>query len=473
MRRLVKARIENMRPGPLRDRLMQVATLVDATLTGADDRAVSGRIAMYAFAIRIASALIALGSQVLLARWMGEHEYGVFVVVWVAAVLVGGLASVGFQISPLRFIPEYIESKKDGLLRGIVVGARLYGVAASTVIALIGAGVLLLFPDIIDDHHLVPFFLAAICLPMLTLGEVQDGMARAFNWSRLAFTPTFILRPLAILLFLWLAVQFGAEASAVTAMWATIAACYLVSIGQGIALQRRLRGTVPAAKAVYRPMMWIAISAPMFLVEGSYSLMTNVDILAVGALLDPDRAAIYFATVKTLALVHFVYFAVRAAAANRFSQYYYSGDQTRMAKFVRDTLHWTFWPSLAIGIGLLIVGKPLLSLFGPSFTEGYPLLFIFVLGLVVRSSVGPAESILMMVGEQRICAVIYVSVFLINLSLNLLLIPLWGINGAAVATCIAFGVEALALAIFVRTRLGIGSWIGFAFGSRDRAIEAG
>lgn len=472
MRHSVLARVERMRPGPLRDRLASIATFIDEATSGSDDRSVSSRVAAYAFLVRVASAVIALGSQALLARWLGEHEYGIFVVVWVAAVLVGGFASIGFQLSPLRFIPEYIERRRNGLLRGIVVGARVYGLAASTIIALVGVGILLLFHHQLDDHHVLPFFLAAVCLPMLALGEIQDGIARAFTWSRLAFGPTFIYRPLAIILFMWLALQFGAAADAITAMWATIAACYAVTLLQGIALHRRLRHAVPPGKRLYRPLTWIAISAPMFLVEGFYNLMTNVDILAVGALLDPDRAAIYFATVKTLALVHFVYFAVRAAAANRFSKYHYSGDRIRMEGFLRDTLHWTFWPSLVIGLGLLLIGKPLLALFGPTFTEGYPLLFVFVIGLVIRASVGPAESILTMAGEQRICAVIYVSVFTLNLALNLLLIPVWGITGAAVATSLAFLAEALALAVIVRSRLGLRSWIGFAFGPDQRPAEA-
>lgn len=472
MRLAVLARVEKMRSGPLRDRLSALVNLAKSVLSGADDRSVSGRVAMYAFVIRVASAIIALGSQVLLARWMGEHQYGIFVVVWVAAILVGGFGAIGFQISPLRFIPEYIEQQRTGLLRGIVVGARLYGLATATAIAVIAAGLLLIFQDTLGEEHIMPFFLAAICLPMLALGEIQDGIARAFSWSRLAFIPTFIVRPTAIIFIMWAAMQFDAEATAVTAMWATIAACYLVAVAQGLALQRRIRQVVPPGKSVYRPAMWIVITAPMFLVEGFYNLMTNVDILAVGILLDPDRAAVYFATVKILALVHFVYFAVRAAAANRFSKYHYSGDRFRMASFLRDTLHWTFWPSLAIGLGLLIVGKPLLSLFGPTFTEGYPLLYIFVIGLIIRASVGPAESILTMAGQQRICAVVYASVFALNLGLNFVLIPLLGISGAAIATSFSLLVEAFFLALLVYTRLGLRSWIGFVLAPR-RVAEAG
>ena len=465
------ALVERLRPGPLRNRLVPLAKIADETISGRDDRSVSRRVALLAFAARLVSAVIALGSQVLIARWLGEHEYGVFVVVWVAAVIVGGISCMGFQISTLRFIPEYLERRRNGLLRGIIAGAPKYGLAASTLVALAGAGALALFGDHLDSYYVMPFFLAAICLPMLAVSEIQDGVARAFNWPGLSLAPTFIYRPLAIITMMWLMLRFGAEASAITAMWATIAACYLVTAIQALLLRRRTARTVPPGRNLYRPAFWIAISLPMFLIEGFYNLMTNVDILIVGALMQPDRAAVYFATVKVLALVHFIHFAVRAAAANRFAKYHYSGDHLRMASFIRDTLHWSFWPSIAISLGLLLVGKPLLSLFGPGFVEGYPLLFIFVGGLIIRASVGPAESILTMAGEQRICAGIYASAFALNVALNFLLIPRWGLSGAAVATSIAFTAEAAALAIIVYTRLGFRCWIGFAIRPVSRTAE--
>lgn len=460
-------------PGPLRARLTPLAAAIDNTLLNTDDRSVSRRIALFAFATRVVSAIIALGSQVLMARWMGEHEYGVFVVVWVAAVVVGGLSCLGFQMSVVRFIPEYLERKQFGLLRGLVIGARLYGFLSATAIALIGVVGLMLLGDRVASFYVMPFYLAAICLPILAIGEIQDGMSRAFNWAGLALAPLFIYRPVAILLFMWIAMTVGRPADAVTAMAATIAAVYLVTAFQAFSLSRRMKRTIEAAPHVYRPIYWIAISLPIFLVEGFFNLLTNVDILIVGALLEPERAGIYFASVKALAIVHFVYFAVRAGAAQRIAQYYVSGDRAKLQSFIRDTLHWTFWPSLLVSIALIILGKPLLSLFGPAFVEGYPLFFIFIAGLLVRASVGPAESILTMAGEQRICALVYAVVFAINVALNFTFIPIMGLPGAALATAIAISLEAVALAVVIYQRLGFVCWIGIVLIPPRRSAEAG
>ena len=53
--------------------------MADAIFAGKDERAQSLRTALIAFTIRIISAFIAFISQVLMARWLGVHEYGIFV----------------------------------------------------------------------------------------------------------------------------------------------------------------------------------------------------------------------------------------------------------------------------------------------------------------------------------------------------------------------------------------------------------
>jgi len=82
---------------------------IDAVLFTADERGEAGRMSVIAFSIRIISAVIAFVSQVLMARWMGSFEYGIFVLVWVTMVIVGNLACLGFHTSVIRFIPEYRE----------------------------------------------------------------------------------------------------------------------------------------------------------------------------------------------------------------------------------------------------------------------------------------------------------------------------------------------------------------------------
>ena len=441
--------------GRMRGLLAHPAEIFDSILTGTDDRSVSQRIALIAFATRVVSAAIAYFSQVIMARWMAEFQYGVFVVVLVGSVIMGGLACLGIQVAVLRFVPEYLGRREFDLLRGVIVGSRIQGLAAATLLALVGLAGLYTFGDHISGYYLIPLYLGAVTMPMIALGDIQEGLARSFNWANLALWPTYIVRPLLIMVFMGAALWFGAPTSAVTAMAAVVAATYVTTIGQFFRLGSKIGKTVPHGPRRYLPWLWLTVAVPIFVVEGFFNLLTNVDILIVGRLMQPEQVAIYFAAVKTMALVHFVYFAVRAGSAQRFSQYYAAGDNVRLAAFVRDTLHWTFWPSLAMVGVLVVTGHWLLALFGPRFVEGYPILFILSAGLLLRASIGPAETLLIMAGQQGITAVVYAATFFLNVSLNFLLIPHLGINGAATATAIALGAETLALWVVVLGRLSI------------------
>ncbi|MEQ9691004.1 MAG: lipopolysaccharide biosynthesis protein, partial [Bauldia litoralis] len=152
-------------------RLMPVGSRLDSILYDSDDRSVSQRIAVIAFGVRVVSAAIAYVSQVLLARWMGDFEYGVFVVVWVGAVILGGLACLGFQTAIVRFVPEYVERGDSALLRGVLVGSRVYGFIAATLFAGLGILGLLGFGDALSSYYLIPLYLGAVTLPMLALSE--------------------------------------------------------------------------------------------------------------------------------------------------------------------------------------------------------------------------------------------------------------------------------------------------------------
>ena len=88
------------------------------------------------------------------------------------------------------------------------------------------------------------------------------------------------------------------------------------------------------------------------------------------------------------------------------------------------------------------------------FTAGYPLLFVLVLGVIARASVGPAESLLNMSDNEKVCAAVYAVTLALNVLLNILFIPRFGLLGAALATATSMLFEAVALSLTVRHRLG-------------------
>ena len=410
---------------------------------------------LVAFVIRVVSAGIAFLSQVLLARIMGPFEYGVFVFVWVMAIILGSLACLGFHTAVIRFLPQYRTTHDIADLRGIAVTARVVALSSASLLAVAGIVFLAVFGDRLQGIYVVPLFLGTFALPMLALGDVLEGTARGNSWPVQALSPTYLVRPVLILAITFAAIAIGFGATATTALGAALLATYATTLTQWMLISRRMRRRYQDGPRTIRFGFWFRVSLPIFLIEGFYFLLTNADVVMVGLFLEPDQVATYYAAAKTMALVHFVYFAVKAGMAPRFSVLVTEQDRTELARFAANTARWTFWPSLLVGGIVLALGPFLLSLFGPAFTAGYPVMFILFAGIIAKAFLGPGEVLLTMAGEQKICAMVYVAVLVVNVAGNLLLIPVLGIAGAALATALAMALETLLLFWVIRRRLGI------------------
>jgi O-antigen/teichoic acid export membrane protein len=81
-------------------------------------------------------------------------------------------------------------------------------------------------------------------------------------------------------------------------------------------------------------------------------------------------------------------------------------------------------------------------------------MFILAAGLLARAAIGPIERLLNMLGEQRICALVYALAFGVNIGLCVVLIPHFGMAGAAIATACALMIESILLFWVTRNRLG-------------------
>jgi O-antigen/teichoic acid export membrane protein len=428
---------------------------VRAWLADDSDRSLAQRTAGAAFLIRVASAGLLYLTQVLLARWMGGFEFGIYVYVWTWVLLIGTMVDFGLAIAAQRFIPQYLEHKALDLLRGFHAGTTWLVTGIATAVAALGAlGVLLIEPWR-DRYLVIPLYLACVAVPLFGMGNMLDGIARTYNWVNLALVPPYIGRPLTMIAVMAAAHFAGLPADAVTAMIAAVVSTWANAIIQLVLIDRRFRHKVGPGRKAYALRTWLATALPIFLVGSFYLLLTYVDILVLQQFRPPEEVAVYYAAVKTLALVAFVNFSVAAAATHKFTEYHVAGDRERLASFLADAIKWTFWPSLAATALILALGKPFLWLFGPKFVDGYVVMFILAVGLLSRAAVGPVERLLNMLGEQRACAFVYAGAFALNLILCLVLIPRFGATGAAVATSCAVLAESILLFFVTRQRLGL------------------
>ena len=341
-----------------------------ALFADGSDSSLARRLAGAAFLIRVVSALLAFISQILLARWMGGFDFGIYIYAWTWVLLIGGMVDLGLGSASQRLIPEYTEHRQFALLRGYLRGSRFLATAIACTIALAGAAAVTLLRPYLGAETTVPLYLSCAALPMFGLGQVLSGIARSYDWVNLGLAPTYVLRQIALLALMGLAYALGLPTDATTATLLGVAALWSVTIGQLVVLDRRLARTVTKGPRAYAVRSWLAVSAPIFVVEAFYLLLTYSDVIVLKQFRPPDEVAIYYAAAKTLALVAFIYFSVAQTIAHKFAGYHVSGDRKGLSDFLKLSIRLTFWPSLVLILILLALGKPMLRLFGNDFASG-------------------------------------------------------------------------------------------------------
>ena len=421
-------------------------------------RAESGRSraqrdAFTAFTVRVASAGILYLSQVALARWMGGFEYGIYVFVWTWVLVLSGLSNLGLPTIMIRLLPEYLQLGEHGLLRGLLRGGRAVAILVGTTIACAAAALLWLIGDRLNSHYILPIYLGLACVPLCALSDVQDGVGRGRGWMAVGLMPPYILRPLLLLGCMTGAHLLGLPTNASTAAGSAVVATWVAALVQLLLIERRFEGEITRPSRQYDFKRWFRVALPLMLIVVCDITMQNADVLIVSAYLSPVEVGMYFAAAKTMSLILFIHYAVGSAVANHFSALKARGDHEAIASLVRDAVNWTFWPSLIAAVAILALGKPLLWLFSPQFTAAYPVMFVLAIGFLVRASMGPAEFILNMLGEQQLCALVLVVSAILDVALSFALVPVFGMIGAAVATSVALVTAALMNYVVARRRL--------------------
>lgn len=389
------------------------------------------------FIVRAGSAALLFLTQIVLARWMGAAEYGLFVTAWTCVLVLGGIVHLGFNVAMMRLAPQYYANKNYGAFRGLWAGGRRVATTSATIVALLGLTAVWIVEMDGSAALALPLALAFLCLPLYTRTDVQDGLGRGQGWTMDSIVPPFIVRPLALLAMVAVAFVAGSPATAVTGMTLAFFSVVAANVMQTVLLKRRIRETVPGATPTYDYAGWFKISLPLLAGGISEIVTLNADVLLLNLFRPPEEIGIYYAAAKTTALALFVLYAVGTAYAGRIAAASALGNRAEIETLVGQAVRWTFIPSAAVTLTILAAGYPVLASFGEGFTDAYPLMFILAAGILTKASMGPSELILNMLGHQRASALSLATAAVLSVVLNLLLIPIWGVTGAAIATATA------------------------------------
>jgi O-antigen/teichoic acid export membrane protein len=180
-----------------------------------------------------------------------------------------------------------------------------------------------------------------------------------------------------------------------------------------------------------------------------------LDTLLIGALRSTQEAGVYAAATRYLVFGAFASQAVILAIAPKMSELLTRRDMDTARNVYRASTAWAMVIGWPVYLMLAIFAPALLSILGPGYVQAQDALTILALTMLVASGVGPVDIVLLMGGKSTWNLLNTVAAVVLNIILNVLLIPRLGITGAAIAWSVSILANNLAPLIQVRMFLGL------------------
>ena len=190
-------------------------------------------------------------------------------------------------------------------------------------------------------------------------------------------------------------------------------------------------------------------SFPMAVSSLGFFLLLSIDIIILKKYADYAQVAYYATAVKLVLIVSTVLNTINALFATNLAHQYQLNDTGALKALLKRASRLIFILSLPPLLILLIFPEFILSFFGETYTQAYNALRILALGYLVSCLSGVAAIYLNMTGRARQFQYILLIAVLINLVLNLILIPSYGIEGAAIASGIAIAFWNVCVVVYV------------------------
>jgi O-antigen/teichoic acid export membrane protein len=383
--------------------------------------------------ISLAGAALRYGTQVMLARWMNSAEYGIYAYAWAWNGQLVPLVLIGLNATVLRFVPDYIAGGDGERLGGILSGGARMIAAWGTLLGCAGAG---LAAAVAAPRVAHAMELAMLCLPLSALVLFYSEALRALYLARWAFSSP-LLRPLGILIGAFWVARVGhldAVSCTACALAATAAAMATGCIVTWHSLPVGLR----ASRRVFDTRRWLRVGVPIGLTTYFSAVVGEIGIVWVGYLCGPREAGLYSAACKTASLTSLATVPANALATPIFALLSAQKKREEMQDVATRQAHILFWPSLLLGIGLMVAGPFVLGLFGREFRAAALALALLVGGEVAGNGAGTVASLLQMTGHQDGVGYVLGGSALMAAVLSPLFIRLWGINGAALVCSVSF-----------------------------------
>lgn len=396
-----------------------------------------------------------LVTQVALARLLGPAAFGLYAIGWTAFRALSVALPLGLDKGILRFGAAQLNTDRSrfrGTIHWAALLATLAGVACGALFFWLSpwlASVVFNKPEL--TSVLRWFSLVFPLYPLMRVACATSLLSKKTTYSVVAED---VVQPLFnLLLILVLAAGGLTLARAVGATVASFGLGTAAAVVASVRLYPELKRPLGEYRGVGE---LLAFSLPAVSLEAFSSWMTWADKLFIGALLPAESAGVYQAASQAVVLFAVILGAFNVIFAPLVAEIVHTGTRGELEQLYRTATRWGLYLSGPLFAILLAEPALILSvIFGEAYAEGAIPLVVLLSGQVVNLATGGVALLLVLAGRERRWLLISGTALLANLALNALLIPPFGLVGAAAATSLSIAALYLSGLIAVRWQLEI------------------
>ena len=408
------------------------------------------------FGLKIVNMALVYANSLLLVKLSGTRSYGeyVYVIAWLQILLIP--AAMGFEGLIGRELAVYTTKEQWAGAKGLLLFANKTVLLNSVFLtAAVWLGIRLFNPA--GNSSALTFTLGLCSLPFLALSRIRNSSLQAIKNVVLGQLPDDIARP-GIIFVALVGAYFltrHREVSSSEVMLINLVAT-IVAFGVGaILLKKKLAQNIQISYPKYARKAWLKAALPMLLIGSMYVINTQTDSVMLGFLKQPELVGFYTVANRGAGLVSFVQLSFSTSLAPVFATLHAQGDLNKLKAIIRKSCRSTFLVSLLLAIVIGLGSHWFLLIFGAEFLTAKLALLILLLGNLVNAFTGATARLLIMTGHARDTAIgVSISAFS-NIILNALLIPPFGLEGAAIATAISSVLWNVLLVAFTYKRFGV------------------
>jgi len=402
----------------------------------------------------IIGLLLGFVGRVILIRYTTQSEYGIYSLAFTILSIFVVIATLGLGEGSTRYIAYFRGKGEDGNVRGVVSSSIKIALAASISLAAISFFVSdFISVNIFHTSELsMPLRTFSIAIPFSVLLSVFIAVFRGFGRVDAKVYFQDVMRPVLFLLFLIAVVLFNL--SFIGVFYAHISSIVVTCVVFMIYIVKKSplgagRNDVsnPMAKKL------LSFSIPLLAVSMLWMVMLWTDTLMLGYFKTPDVVGVYNAAMPLANLLSVIPASMSFIYIPIITQLYSKHLIDDVKRNYTILTKWTLLLTSPIFFVLFLFPDIVLNLlFGSRYIGASVALQLLALGFFLNVSLGFTYNLLIVIGENKFPMFAYVISTIINIILNIILIPPMGVVGASIASVVSIVISKILNSVRVYMR---------------------